>query len=201
MHSQAVLFSCGNASCSGCGYGGSQSRTDFLCGISELAQLSVSILAGFVGFLDGIGEVLGFISGFVKAFGGFFRGGSVGTKVTRSMPFRAACALFSCICQLWVRRSFSPNDSAAFARAERSVSIFCFCWSISLFRTSLRAVSASVDLSFLSNWESTSFSSEPRTLNELFISARDFLNSFSPSRPIFKPKFSDILFHLLEKRP
>ena len=59
---QAVLFCC-------------QSRTDFLCGISELAQLSVSILAGFVGFLDGIGEVLGFISGFVNAFGGFFSGG------------------------------------------------------------------------------------------------------------------------------
>ena len=116
---------------------------------------------------------------------------------SRSMPFRAACALFSCICQLWVRRSFSPNDSAALARAERSVSIFCFCWSISLFRTSLRAVSASVDLSFLSNCESTSFISEPRTLNELLISARDFLNSFSPSRPIFKPKFSDILRHLL----
>lgn len=99
-----------------------------LCGIYEFAQLSVSVLAGFVGFLDGIGEVLGFISGFVKAFGGFFRGGSVGTKVTRSMPFRAACALFSCICRLWVRRPFLPKDSAALARAEQSVSIFCFCW-------------------------------------------------------------------------
>lgn len=53
-----------------------------LCGIYEFAQLSVSVLAGFVGFLDEIGEVLGFISGFVKAFGGFFRGGSVGTKFT-----------------------------------------------------------------------------------------------------------------------
>ena len=116
---------------------------------------------------------------------------------SRSMPFKAACALFSWICQLWVLRSFSPNDSAALARAERSVSIFCFCWSISLFRTSLRAVRASVDLSFLSNWESTSFISEPSTLNELLISARDFLNSRSPSRPIFKPKFSDILRHLL----
>ena len=43
-----------------------------------------------------------------------------------------------------------------------------------------------------------SFISEPRTLKELLISERDFLNSFSPSRPIFKPKFSDILRHLLE---
>lgn len=56
-----------------------------------------------------------------------------------------------------------------------------------------------VDLSFLSNCESTSFISEPRTLNELLISARDFLNSRSPSRPIFKPKFSDILFHIFGK--
>ena len=48
---------------------------------------------------------------------------------SRSMPFRAACALFSCICRLWVRRPFSPKDSAALARAERSVSFFCFCWS------------------------------------------------------------------------
>lgn len=55
---------------------------DFLCGIYEFAQLSVSVLAGVGGFLDGVGEVLGFISGFVNAFGGFFRGGSVGTKVT-----------------------------------------------------------------------------------------------------------------------
>lgn len=116
---------------------------------------------------------------------------------SRSMPFRAACALFSCICRLWVRRSFSPKDSAALARAERSVSIFCFCWSISLFRTSLRAVRASVDLSFLSNCEATGYISEPMTLKELFISARDFLNSRSPSRPILRPKFSDILRHLI----
>lgn len=146
----------------------------------------------------GIGEVLCFISGFVKALVSFFKGGVSLELSSRSMPFGAACALFSCICQFWVRRSFSPKDSAAFARAERSVSIFCFCWSISLFRTSLRTVRASVDLSFLSNWESTSFISEPSTLNELFISARDFLNSRSPSRTIFKPKFSDILRHLLE---
>ena len=59
-----------------------ESCTDFLCDTSELAQLSVSVLAGVGGFLDGVGEVLGFISGFVNAFGGFFRGGSVGTKVT-----------------------------------------------------------------------------------------------------------------------
>ena len=54
-----------------------------------------------------------------------------------------------------------------------------------------------MDLSFLSNCESTSFISEPKTLKELFISARDFLNSRSPSRPIFKLKFSDILRHHL----
>ena len=55
-----------------------------------------------------------------------------------------------------------------------------------------------MDLSFLSNCEATGYISEPKTLKELFISARDFLNSRSPSRPIFKPKFSDILLHLLE---
>ena len=60
----------------------SESCTDFLCGIYEFAQLSVSVLAGVGGFLDGVGEVLGFISGFVNAFGGFFRSGSVETKVT-----------------------------------------------------------------------------------------------------------------------
>ena len=116
---------------------------------------------------------------------------------SRFMSLSAASALLSWICQFWVRRSFSPNDSAALARAERSVSIFRFCWSISLFSTWFLAVRASADLSFLSNCESTSFISEPRTLNELLISARDFLNSRSPSRPIFRPKFSDILRHLL----
>lgn len=125
MHCSVSAFFCGNAGCSDCGYGGSQSRADFLCGISEFAQLSVSVLAGIGGFLDGIGEVLGFISGFVKLLAAF----SVAVLLelsSRSMPLRAACALFSCICQLCVRRSFSPNDSAAFARADRSVSIFCF---------------------------------------------------------------------------
>lgn len=55
---------------------------DFLCGIYEFAQLSVSVLAGVGGFLDGIGEVLGFISGIVKALVSLFEGGVVGTKVT-----------------------------------------------------------------------------------------------------------------------
>lgn len=82
MYCSGSAFFCGNAGCSDCGYGGSQSCTDFLCGIYEFAELSVSVLAGVGGFLDGVGEVLGFISGFVNAFGGFFRGGSVGTNVT-----------------------------------------------------------------------------------------------------------------------
>lgn len=152
MHSQAVLFSCGNAGCSDCGYGGSQSCTDFLCGISELAQLSVSILAGFVGFLDGVGDVLGFISGFVNAFVGFFRSGSVGTKVT----------LDAVQSRLRIVQLYLPALGAAAVltkglggigkgRTERFVFLFLLV-AISLFRTSLRAVSASVDLSFLSNW-------------------------------------------------
>ena len=111
---------------------------------------------------------------------------------SRSMSLRAASALFSWICQLWVRRSVSPKDSEAFARAARSVSIFCFWASICLFSTSDRAVSASTELSFLSNSEDTSFISEPSTLKDWLISASAFLNSFSPSRPIFKPKLSAI---------
>lgn len=55
---------------------------DFLCGIYEFAELSVSVLAGVGGFLDGVGEVLGFISGFVNALVSLFEGGVVGTKVT-----------------------------------------------------------------------------------------------------------------------
>ena len=73
------------------------------------------------------------------------------SESSRSMPLRAASALFSWICQFCVRRSFSPKDSAAFCRAERSISIFCFCASISLFSTWFRAVSAWTELSFLSN--------------------------------------------------
>ncbi|MBS6472556.1 MAG: hypothetical protein KH377_11465 [[Eubacterium] siraeum] len=152
MHSQAVLFSCGNAGCSDCGYGGSQSCTNFLCAIYKFAELSASILAGFVGFLDEIGEVLGFISGFVKAFGGFFRSGSVGTKVT----------LDAVQSRLRIVQLYLPALGAAAVltkglggigkgRTERFVFLFLLV-AISLFRTSLRAVSASVDLSFLSNW-------------------------------------------------
>ena len=102
-----------------------------------------------------------------------------------SMSLRVAVALFSWIRHCWVLRSFSPKDSAALARAERSVSIFCFWASISLFSTWFLAVRASTELSFLSNWDCTTFISEPRTL-------KDFLNSFSPSRPIFRPKSSAI---------
>lgn len=41
-----------------------------------------SVLAGVGGFLDRVGEVLGFISGCVNTFVGFFKGGVVGIKVT-----------------------------------------------------------------------------------------------------------------------
>lgn len=61
MYCSGSAFFCGNAGCSDCGNGGSQSCADFLCGIYEFAQLSVSVLAGV---------------------GGFFRGGVVGTNVT-----------------------------------------------------------------------------------------------------------------------
>ena len=111
---------------------------------------------------------------------------------SRSMSLSAASALFSWICHACVLRSFSPKDSAAFSRAARRTSIFCFCASISLFRTVFREVSASTDLSFLSNWDATSFISDPRTLKEELMSASAFLNSFSPSRPIFNPKLSAI---------
>ena len=109
---------------------------------------------------------------------------------SRSMPFRAASALLSWICQFCVRRSFSPKDSEAFWRAARSVSIFWRWASISLFRTVFLAESACTDLSFLSNCEDTSFISEPSTLKDWLISDRAFLNSFSPSMPIFRQKLS-----------
>ena len=109
---------------------------------------------------------------------------------SRSMLLRAASALLSCICQFWVRRSFSPKDSAALSKAERRVSIFCFCASISLFSIWFRAVRASTEVSFLANWDCTSFISEPSTLKNWLISDRAALNSFSPSRPIFNPKLS-----------
>ena len=98
--------------------------------------------------------------------------------------------MLSCICQFCVLRSFSPKDSAAFCRAERRVSTFCRCASISLFSTVFRAESACTELSFLSNCEDTSFISEPRTLKDWLISASAFLNSFSPSTPIRNPKSS-----------
>ena len=98
--------------------------------------------------------------------------------------------MFNCICQFCVLRSFSPKESAAFRRAARSVSIFWRWASISLFRTVFLAESAWMDLSFLSNCEDTSFISEPSTLKDWLISDRAFLNSFSPSMPIFRPKLS-----------
>ena len=107
---------------------------------------------------------------------------------SRSIPLRAASALLSCICHAWVRLSFSPKESAAFLRAARRTSIFSFWASICLPSTSFLAVRASTDLSFLSNSDSTSFISEPRTLKDWLISARAFLNSFSPSSPILRPK-------------
>ena len=83
-----------------------------------------------------------------------------------SMPFSAALALFSCICQFCVRLSFSPNDSEAFCRAFSRVSIFCFCASMDLSKVSFLAVSASTDLSCLSNCDATSSISDPRTLKD-----------------------------------
>ena len=76
------LFSCGNAGCSYCGCSGTQSRTDFLCGIPEFAQFPVSVLAGIGGFLYGIGEVLCFISRFVKTLVSIFKGGVVDIQFT-----------------------------------------------------------------------------------------------------------------------
>ena len=109
---------------------------------------------------------------------------------SRSMSFRAALALFSWICQFCVRRSFSPKDSEAFCRAFWSISIFCFWASIWEVRVFVLAARASAELSFLLNWDCTSFISEPRTLKDWLISLSAFLNSFSPSRPIFRPKVS-----------
>ena len=83
-----------------------------------------------------------------------------------SMPLRVAFALFSWICQFWVRRSFSPKESAAFWSARSRVAIFCFWASIDLPSASFRAVSDSTDLSCLSNCDATSSISEPSTLND-----------------------------------
>lgn len=47
-----------------------------------------------------------------------------------------------------------------------NVSIFCFCASIDFCKTSFLAVKACTELSFLSNWLSTSFISEPSTLKD-----------------------------------
>ena len=112
------------------------------------------------------------------------------SESSRSILFKAASALFSWICQFWVRRSFSPKESAAFWRAARRNSTLFFCASISLFSTVFLAESACTDLSFLSNCEDTSFISEPSTLKDWLISDSAFLNSFSPSMPIFRPKLS-----------
>ena len=76
------LFSCGNAGCPDRRRSSPESRADFLCGIPEFAQFPVSVLAGVGGFLDGVGEDLGFISGFVKALVSFFKGGVVGIQFT-----------------------------------------------------------------------------------------------------------------------
>ena len=109
-------------------------------------------------------------------------------STSRSIALRAASALFSCTCQFCVRLSFSPNDSAEFCKAERRVSIFCFCASICLLSTSFFAERASTDFSFLSKAEVARFISDFNTLNWLLISVSADLNSFSPSTPIFKPK-------------
>ena len=66
------LFPCGNAGCSDCRRDRPESCANFLCSISELAQLSVSVLTCVCGFLDGIGEILCFISGVVKALVSLF---------------------------------------------------------------------------------------------------------------------------------
>ena len=76
------LLSCGNAGCSDRRRGRPESRTDFLCGISEPAQLSVSVLACVGGVLDGIREILCLISRFIKAFVGICEGGVVGIQFT-----------------------------------------------------------------------------------------------------------------------
>ena len=72
---------------------------------------------------------------------------------SRCISFRAASALFSWICHCWVRRSFSPKEADAFSSALRRVSIFFFWASISLPSTWFRAVRASTESSFLSNWD------------------------------------------------
>ena len=115
----------------------------------------------------------------------------------RSKLFSSALASLSFACHAWVRRSFSPKDWEAFSKAADSISTLFFCASTVFSSTSCRAERADTDLSFFPNWDSTSFISEPKTLKAELISERDFLNSFSPSRPIFKPNLSAIVTHLL----
>ena len=115
----------------------------------------------------------------------------------RSMRLSSAWASLSLACHAFVRESFSPKDLAALSRASRITWMRPFCASMDLFRTSFLAASAAADLSFLSNCESTSFISEPRTLKVWSISRSCCLNCFSPSRPIFNPNVSAICLALL----
>ena len=125
MYCSGSAFFCGNAGCSDCCRSSPQSRADFLCGIYEFAQLSVSVLAGVGDFFMELEKSLASSPASSMLLAAFSMAVLFELR-SRSMPLRTACALFNCICRLWVLRSFSPNDSAALARAERSVSIFCF---------------------------------------------------------------------------
>ena len=49
-----------------------------------------------------------------------------------------------------------------------------------------------------SRWQSLRSAAGGGRSEQGLAQARDFLNSFSPSRPILRPKLSDILRHLLE---
>lgn len=76
MYCSGSAFFCGNAGCSDCGNGGSQSCADFLCGISEFAQLSVSVLAGVGDFFMELEKSLASSpASSMHAFVSFFRSG------------------------------------------------------------------------------------------------------------------------------
>ena len=87
-----------------------------------------------------------------------------------------------------MRESDWPKEADALSSAALSAWILERWASISLPSTWLRAVRASASVAFFPNWEATTFISEPRTRISRLMSAIAFLNSRSPSRPIFKPK-------------
>ncbi len=90
---------------------------------------------------------------------------------------------------------FTANDTAAENAGKFEISVSNRQTYIAPFLrlvwiTGIVIVTAAILLSFLSNSEVASFISEPSTLKDWLMSLSAFLNSFSPSIPILRPKLS-----------